>query len=387
VKGHIRERSPGHWAIVLDIRDPETGRRKRKWHSFEGTKRAAQTECSRLITAVNGGSYAEPSKLKLGEFLETWLESVRAQLAPRTFERYTDIVRKNINPLLGGAVLGSLKPVNISTAYAKALRSGRRDGSGGLSAATVLYLHRVLRHALRQAVIWDLLARNPADSVTAPRVERKQMRALNADETARLLAHFRPTRMFVPVLLGALGGLRRGEIAALKWKHVDLTAGRISVVESIEQTNQGTRAKNPKSGRGRVVALPSLAVEELMRHRGRQAEEQLRLGIRQNGDTFLVLREDGEPLKPSSLTHRFAEIIAKSNLPRIRFHDLRHSHATHLLSAGVHPKIAQERLGHSTVGITLDLYSHVLPGMQEDAAGKVDLAIRAAIDTAAKAIG
>jgi len=387
VKGHIRERSPGHWAIVIDVRDPGTGRRKRKWHSFEGTKRAAQTECSRLITAVDGGGYAEPSKLKLSEFLETWLESVQTQLAPKTFERYSDIVRKNLNPLLGGVVLTSLKPVNISTAYAKALQSGRRDGSGGLSAATVLYLHRVLRHALRQAVIWDMLARNPADKVEAPRVERKQMKALNADETARLLAHFRPTRMFMPVLLGALCGLRRGEIAAMKWKRVDLTACTISVVESIEQTNEGTRAKTTKSGRGRIVALPSLVVEELARHRVRQAEELLKLGVRQNGDTLLVLREDGVPLKPSSLTHRFAEIIVKSDLPRIRFHDLRHSHATHLLSAGVHPKIAQERLGHSTVGITLDLYSHVLPGMQEDAAGKVDSAIRAAIDASAKAIG
>jgi hypothetical protein len=202
VKGHIRERSPGHWAIVIDVRDPETGRRKRKWHSFEGTKREAQTECSRLITAVNGGGYAEPSKLKLGEYLETWLGNVQTQLAPKTFERYSDIVRKNINPLLGGVILTSLRPVGISAAYAKALQSGRCDGSGGLSAATVLYMHRVLRHALRQAVVWDMLTRNPADAVTTPRVERKQMKALDADETARLLARFRPTRMFVPVLLG-----------------------------------------------------------------------------------------------------------------------------------------------------------------------------------------
>jgi hypothetical protein len=133
----IRERSPGRWAIVIDIRDPETGRRKRKWHSFEGTKREAQTECSRLITAVNGGGYAEPSKLKLGEYLETWLGNVQTQLAPKTFELYSDIVRKNINPLLGGVVLTSLRPAGISAAYAKALQSGRRDGSGGLSAATV----------------------------------------------------------------------------------------------------------------------------------------------------------------------------------------------------------------------------------------------------------
>ena len=266
-------------------------------------------------------------------------------------------------------------------AYAKALKSGRRDGTGGLSPRTVHHMHRILKQALATAVRWRVLPYNPLEFVDPPKVERGKMKALDPAETARLLAHFRPTRMFVPVLLAALCGLRRGEIAALRWASVDLSRRQVSVVESTEQTAKGVRFKETKSGRARTVALPALVVDELRKARIGQAEELLRVGVRLTDQTHIVAQADGQPLQPNSLTHEFVRLLAKARgLPRIRFHDLRHTHATQLLSNGVHPKVAQERLGHSSVGITLDLYSHVLPGMQEDAAAKVDAAIRAAID-------
>lgn len=384
MKGHIRERSPGRWAIILDVHDPETGKRRRKWHSFSGTKREAQKECARLIAAMGAGLYVEPAKTLLRQFLDQWLKHVATQVAPRTLERYREIALKNVAPLLGHTALASLRPEQISAAYAKALTSGRRDGAGGLSPRTVLHMQRILRQALEQAVRWGLLARNPADVVRPPKVERVKMKALDPAEAARLLEHFRPTRMFIPVLLGVLCGLRRGEITALKWGAIDLARAQIAIAESTEQTRTGTREKETKSGRARTVALPSLAVEELQRHRVRQAEELLRLGIRPTPDTHVFAQADGTPVQPNSLTHEFVRILGQTqSLPRIRFHDLRHSHATHLLANGVHPKIAQERLGHSSVGITLDLYSHVLPGMQADAAARVDAALRAAIDKAA----
>ena len=189
-------------------------------------------------------------------------------------------------------------------------------------------------------------------------------------------------------MLAALCGLRRGEVTALTWRAIDLDRAQMSVAESSEQTRAGVRRKETKNGRARTVALPSIVVDELRRHRLRAAEEMLRLGAKVGQDTPVVMKEDGTALQPNSLTHEFVRILALSKaLPRIRFHDLRHSHATHLLANGVHPKIAQERLGHSTVGITLDLYSHVLPGMQADAAAKVDAAIRAAQEKGAEAIG
>jgi integrase len=182
------------------------------------------------------------------------------------------------------------------------------------------------------------------------------------------------------VALAVLCGLRRGEIAALRWRHVDLAGSRLTVVQSAEQTATAVRYKEPKSGRGRAVALSAGMIEDLRSHRVRQAEELLRLGVRQDQDTFVVTREDGLPLQPRTLSQYWRRLMEGGSLPRIRFHDLRHAHATHLLASGVHPKVASERLGHSQVGITLDLYSHVLPGMQEDAAARVDAALKAALE-------
>ncbi|WP_208647069.1 site-specific integrase [Mesorhizobium kowhaii] len=189
--------------------------------------------------------------------------------------------------------------------------------------------------------------------------------------------------MFIPILLAVTCGLRRGEILALRWRHLELGDNRrqMSIEESAEQTDDGVRYKEPKSGRARTVALSASTVAELKAHRSRQAEEQLRLGLRPDGDSFVVAQIDGQPLQPRSLTHEWVRVLGKTSLPRIRFHDLRHMHATQMLSAGVHPKIASERLGHSNIGITLDLYSHVMPGMQADAAEQVDVALQLAISS------
>ena len=379
MKGHIRERSPGRWAIVLESRDSETGQRKRKWYSFVGTKREAQVECARLISEITGGTHVEPTRLTIAAFLDRWLEHMRGQVSPRSHERYAELCRKNLVPLLGGLPLSKLQPANISQAYAKALTSGRRDGQGGLSPRTVTHIHRVLREALQQALRWQLLARNPADAVKPPKVERGKMHTYDIGQTATLLTKLRGNRMFIPTVLAVLCGLRRGEISAVRWGQVDFDAGHISVEQSAEQTKQGVRYKPPKSGRARTVAMSGTVATELRAHRITQAEELLRLGVRLSDESFVVAQADGTPLQPNTLTHNWAIECAKTGLPRIRYHDLRHAHATHLLSSGVHPKVASERLGHAKVGITLDLYSHVLPGMQADAAAKVDASLQEAL--------
>jgi integrase len=379
MKGHIRERSHGHWAIVIDVSDSQGGKRKQRWHSFKGTKRQAQIECARLIAELQNGTAVEPSRMTVADFFERWIEHMRGQVSPRSHERYAEIARKNLAPLLGALTLTKLQPAHISQAYAKALASGRRDGSGGLSARTVTHMHRVLREALQQAVCWQLLARNPADAVKPPKVERKQMNVLDTDAAVTVIEAARETPLFVPILLGIRCGLRRGEVVALRWRNVDLERGQISVVASAEQTEQGVREKEPKNGKGRTIVLSATEVEELRTHRARQAEGLLALGVRLTDDHHVVTRADGQPLQPRSLTHTFVKFVRQHGF-QIRLHDLRHSHATHMLASGVHPKIAQERLGHSSVGITLDLYSHVLPGMQAEAVSKVDAALRAALD-------
>jgi len=379
MKGHIRERSPGHWAIVIDVRDPQTGKRKRRWHSFTGTKRQAQVECARLLTEMKNGTAVDPSRMTVAAFLERWIEHMQGQVSPRSHERYAELCRKNLAPLLGGLALTKLQPAHISAAYAKALTSGRRDGQGGLSARTVTHMHRVLREALQQAVRWQLLARNPADAVKPPKVERKQMSVLDAQATAELIEAARPYSMFLPILLAVTTGMRRGEIAALRWKSVDLDAGQLSVVASIEQTQAGCREKQPKSGKGRTIVLPLVLIEELRKHRVEQAQHLLSIGVRLTPDHHVVMQPDGMARTPNGLTAGYRTFLNARGLKRIRLHGLRHTHATHLLQSGIHPKIASERLGHSKVGITLDLYSHVLPGMQNEAADRIDALISDAL--------
>ena len=382
MKGSIRERSPGHWAIILDQRDPATGKRKRKWHSFEGTKREAQVECSRLITAMKGGTYQEPNKITLGDFLSRWVDHIKSQVSPKSHERYAGIVNQNIKPALGAVPLTKLKPAQISEAYNKALVSGRRDDkAGGLSPRTVGHMHRVLKQALGQAVRWELLTRNPADAVDPPKVDWKPMQTYDLPQTADLIEAVRGGPIFIPALLAVLCGLRRGEICALRWRNVDLATGQISVVESLEQTKAGLRFKSPKSGKGRTVALSETVIDELRAHRVKRAQEMLQLGVGLSDDDLVIAHADGSIIQPIYVSQQWARSIAKTPLARLRFHDLRHAHATHLLANGVHPKVASERLGHSKVGITLDLYSHVIPGMQEDAVATVDAALKTALRT------
>src|SRR5215471_3016673 len=187
------------------------------------------------------------------------------------------------------------------------------------------------------------------------------MPTLTAEQAQRLLAAIQRARVYWPVLIALATGMRRGEILALRWRNADLDRGSLRVVESLEQTKAGLRFKAPKSEKARAIALPAFAIGELHRLKREQAEELLRLGVRRGGDTLLFARADGKPMPPRSLTHEFAKVSGRvKDIPRVRFHDLRHSHATQLLVAGVHPKVAQERLGHASVAMTLDVYSHVV---------------------------
>jgi integrase len=204
------------------------------------------------------------------------------------------------------------------------------------------------------------------------------MMTLTVEQSRLLLDAVRRSHIYWPVLLALTTGMRRGEILALRWKNVSDNSGTVHVAESLEQTKAGLRFKPPKSGRTRTIALPAFAIEELRRLKREQAEQLLALGVRQTGETLVCPRFDGEPRQPRSLTHEFSAMMGRlKNIPPVRFHDLRHTHATQLLGAGLHPKIAQERLGHSTIAITMDIYSHVTEQMHGDAAAKLDAAYKA----------
>jgi integrase len=257
----------------------------------------------------------------------------------------------------------------------------------------VLHHHRILRQALKQAVKWRLIAFDPTDAVRAPTPQAKKPETLDEAQTAAFLEGAEGTSLCLPILLAVTTGLRRGEVLALRWKHIDLDRSTLSVVESLEETKDGgLQFKTPKTkGSCRRVTLPSITVEALKRHKVEQAQIRLRLGLGRDDDALVYGRIDGSPKSPRAFTKEFTRLVVKlraetrehpkePDIPPVTFHGLRHSHATQLLKAGIHPKIAQERLGHSTIAVTLDLYSHVTETMQEDAARMVDNALRVAIN-------
>ncbi len=381
MKGHIVKRSETSWSLVFDIGQDEQGKRKQKWVTVQGTKKEAERELTRLLHEMNTGMYVEPSKMTVTEYLEYWLEHyAKTNVATKTLDGYRESIRVYIVPQLGKHQLAKLQTAHIQAYYAYAQREGRKRFPGGLSARSVLHHHRVLREALQQAVKWQFLGRNPADAVVPPRPERTEMKVLDEAQTARLLTVAEGTRFYLPVLVAVTTGLRRGEVLGLRWEDIDLDAGMLSVRQSLGQTRQGPQFKPPKTEKSRRgVSLPALTTEALRRHREEQQKEKVLLGDAYQDKGLVLANPIGEAWTPNALTKGFGFLLAKHDLPRVRFHDLRHTHATQLLRQKVHPKVVSERLGHSTVNLTLDTYSHILPGMQEEAAEGVDKALRQAL--------
>jgi integrase len=392
MRGSVQKRGKGSWRLVFDLERGHTGRRRQRVVTFRGTKKDAELELARVIAESQNGGFTEPSILTLGDYLKRWIESRAAEVSPKTYERYSEICTNHLIPALGGIRLSKLKPLDIQSCYAEAQKTGRLDRPGGLSARTVLHHHRVLRQALKQAVQWRLIAIDPTDAVKAPKPERKDAEVLDENQTAAVLQAAEDKPLFIPILLAVTTGLRRGELLALKWRNVDLALGVLTVVETLEETKEGgLRFKTPKTeGSRRSVTLPGFTAEELKRDKVRQAEKLLGLGVRQDAETLVCGRYDGSPRSPRAFTKEFTVFMealrakgrvgSQIDIPRVTFHGLRHSHATQLLRSGIHPKIAQERLGHSTIAVTLDLYSHVSKSMQDEAAQQVDKALRAAIN-------
>jgi integrase len=294
-------------------------------------------------------------------------------VSPRTFERYQEIVKRRWISALGSRHLAQLTASDIKNVETDWLKTGREDKTGGLSARTVRHFHWVLTSALDEAVTLRLMPHNPARQVKPPRPQNKPIVWLEPHQLASLIEATAGERLHIPVLLAATAGLRRGEVLALKWANVDIGQGWLSVTHSLEQTKVGgLRQKSPKSGAGRTIALPTMTVEALQEHAIKQKRERLKRGPSYQDNDLVCPNTIGTYWEPRNLSRAFHAFIAKNNLPPVTFHGLRHTHFTHLLKQGVHPKVASERAGHSSISITLDVYSHAIPNMQRDAADLID---------------
>jgi integrase len=373
-RGHIRRRGK-RWAAVIELpRDPATNRRRQRWISAP-TRREAERKQTEALSAADQGTLVEPNRLTVGVFLRQWLRDYAAtNVREKTRAGYESIINRRFVPTIGALRLSQLEARHLQTLYADMLASGRLNAEGGVSARTVTNAHRVVSEALSYAVKWELVARNVALTVDPPRPVAKEMHFLDSAGIQRLLDAARDAdHAFLPlplVHLAVFTGLRRSEILALRWGDVDLDLARLHIVRSLHVAKGGRIIfEEPKTTKGRrMVSLSPAAVLELRAHRERQQRRAQALGTERTVDAPVFCRADGSPLLPDTVTHVFARMVKKADLGTIRFHDLRHSHASLMLRQGVHPKVLQERLGHSTISVTLDTYSHVTPGLQEAAA-------------------
>jgi integrase len=353
----------------------ETEERRRQTKAGFATRKEAQVAMNKTLVAVEEHSYVTPTHLSLREYLtKEWLPAIEATIRPSTFRSYKQHVECHICPHLGSVQMQKLSGAQINTLYAKLAVSGKRDGKTGLSALSIRHTHATLHRALKDAVRWERTNRNPADAADPPRVAGggHEMKTWDAKQLAAFLGATRGDRLGGLWHLLAMTGMRRGEALGLRWEDVDLEAGRISVRRALIPNGKVVVVSEPKTARGRrSIALDPETVLVLRAQAARQLNDQQRQGEKWRDTGLVFTKEDGEAWHPEVASRFFRQAVRRVALPTIRLHDLRHTHATLALRAGIHPKVVSERLGHATISITLDTYSHAIPAMQEEAAALI----------------
>ncbi|MFC2002471.1 tyrosine-type recombinase/integrase [Chloroflexota bacterium] len=376
MRGHITKRGKNSYSIVVSMgKDATTGKYKYQWGSVKGTKKDAERRLSELLHQIDNGTFIKPSRTTLAEYLERWLKDYAwPNLAPRTAEGYEHIIRRHLIPAFRNIALTQLKPEHLQRYYSEKLSGGRCDGKGALSPRTVRHHHITLHNTLESAVKWGLLSRNPANGVSPPQCQRPEWHTLSEDDIHTLLDAAQKTPYFALFHTALYSGMRRSELLALRWSDIDLLLCQVYVTRTLHHLRDGSIVfRSPKTAKGRrMVALSPFAVSVLREHHEKQALDRSMLGIPLKDDDLVFSNLEGKPLLPNTVTHAWIKLVRRTGLKGIRLHDARHSHASLMLKAGTHPKIVQERLGHSSVTITLDTYSHIAPGLQEAAAENFD---------------
>ena len=318
--------------------------------------------------SLQGGAGIPPSRLLLGDYLRQWIKDyATGAVAPTTLDRYKSLSRIHIEPALGYVPVTKLTPQAIQAYLSKKL-------SGNLSPSTVHHIYRLLYQALRHGVRWGMLLRNPADAVDPPRRRNPEVRVWDEEQTKLFLGEAKRSSKYYPLYLAAaLTGMRQGELLGLRWRDVDLALRVISIQQTFYQLGKQQLFKEPKTSKARrTVALPDVLIDQLRALKEQQKQHRAFHGQDYVDHDLVFCQSNGRPLRANNIVRRdFRKITKLAGLPKIRFHDLRHSHATHLLRQGENPKVVQERLGHSSPAFTLSVYSHVLPGMQDQAARRL----------------
>jgi integrase len=377
VRGHIRKRvykSGTTWQIVIEHGLDENGNRKRTYKSTNGTKKEAEKEMQQLLNELEGGTFIEESKMTVATYLRSWLKTyVEPNLSPTTIDGYKSNVENYIIPNIGTIPLQKLSPMHLQDMYLKLSKNGRLDGKGGLSPTTIRAIHRTLGKALDQALRMQQVKRNVSSLVTIPKVKRYDAEIYDENEIINLLTAAKGTDMEVPITIGATLGLRRGEILGLKWSDINLIEGKMTISNNLVSTSSGAVFTTPKTDKScRILELSEGVITLLKKHRLSQKENKIKLGSAYKDNDLVCCYPDGSWYEPKNFSKKFAWFLKKHGLRHIRLHDLRHSNATLMLTYGIPAKVASQRLGHSSINITLDLYSHVTSNMQKEVAEKIE---------------
>jgi len=368
MRGHIVKRYKDSYTVVLHVgKDPATGKPKYQWISVKGTKKDAEKKLAELLHQLDTGNFTKPAKTTMGEYLERWISDYRPNLSPRGYERYIGIIKQHLIPALGSITLTQLRPEHLQKHYTT-------KQNEGLSPRTVRYHHAVIHVALKTAVQWGLINRNPADAVTIPRIRRNEMETWVETEVVQFIEAAKSSPYYVLVYTALFTGMRRSELLGLRWGDVDLILGQIHVSRGLHHLKNGSYIfTEPKSAKSRrTIALPPTVTLLLKEHHEKWKLEGLVHGVVSKDDDLVFCTTEGKPLRPNTVTRAWSTLAKKAGVKVIRLHDARHTHASIMLKQGIHPKIVQERLGHSSIQMTLDTYSHVAPGLQEAAAARFD---------------
>jgi integrase len=364
-EGSIYHEASGRWVAALTLYDA-TGKRRRV-RRFGKTRTEARQKLKELQQQAEQGVQLTDSNVTLAQFLKRWLEdSVRPSVRAKTYEGYESIVRVRIVPRLGRQPLNKVTPAMLQRLYTDLAEAG-------LSARSIHHTHRVLHKAFKQAMRWGLIPRNPVEATDPPRPQQAEMKILTRDEVGTLLRETTDDRLHALYVLAVTSGMRLGELLGLRWTDIEGDAHRLFVRRSLQRTRHGLVFVEPKTAKSRrTVMLTERAVTALRRHRQQQAEERLRLGPVWEDQELVFPNHTGGPQDPGAVSNGFKGMLKRLGLLAIRFHDLRHTAASLLLSAGTHPKIVSEMLGHSTIVLTLDTYSHVVPVLHSEAADTME---------------
>ncbi|MDI9261270.1 site-specific integrase [Alicyclobacillus sendaiensis] len=368
MNGHVTKKGSKYY-VVIELERDANGKRRRKWFGGYKTKKEAQAALVQKLHELQTGQFIEESDITIAEFLQQWLEHKRSQVRPATLRSYEWHIRRHILPYIGHIKVSKLTPSILQNLYITLQKAPRHDGKpGSVSNRSILHAHLVLHEALERAVRWGIIPRNVCDLVDPPRPQKVDIQVWDIEHVNRFLLAARNDRYYIAFLLAITTGMRKGEILGLRWIDIDFASKLITVRQNLSFVHGQIYFLEPKTARGRrAVALSDPIIEALKRHREIQDAERHRAGVLYEDHGLVVQTELGHPVTPRALDRSWYSLLKQCDVPKIRFHDLRHTHATLLLKQGVHPKIVSERLGHANIGITLDTYSHVLPNLQQSA--------------------